>query len=343
MRISIAMATYNGAKYIREQLDSLAGQSILPFELVICDDGSTDDTLKIIEEASKQMPFDVRVYRNEENLHFTGNFLRTASLCYGDAIAFCDQDDIWESRKIEVCADALEAQKADLVIHEGRVVDSTGRPTAVKIPDFSGNLEQINKAPFDCVSKGFAMVMRREVIEDLMSPWDWNAYTEFKRRHGPPLGHDLLIYAWCAGRKKIGFIRQELVLYRVHGENVTANVNVTKSRFAKFITFFHGLAINKSDYFLPAQKWAAEVDFIRAHMCRSMIEPHPGLVQLADWLSRKSELWLDRSAIYDKQASRKDRWLKLIGIFYSGGYVSSQEPRLGLKSLGKDFIVALIH
>jgi glycosyltransferase involved in cell wall biosynthesis len=343
MKVSIAMATYNGAKYIQEQLDSLSNQSLLPFELVVCDDGSTDDTLPIVREYAKSAPFLVRIYQNEENLHFTGNFFKVASLCNGNTIAFCDQDDIWDKRKIEACLAALQSEDADLLIHEGRVVDSAGRLTPTKIPNLSVNFERINKAPFDHASKGFAMVMRRLVIEEFMACWDWAEYVEFKARYGAPAGHDLLIYAWCVGRKKIGFLRQELVRYRVHGENVTANVSITNNRATKFLNFFRGLATNKLDYYLPAQKWAAEAEFLRSYMRRSSVEQKPGLEQLAGWLARQSKLWLDRSAIYDKQSSRTARWLKLAGILKTGGYLSRQEPRLGIKSLSKDLVVASIY
>jgi hypothetical protein len=117
---------------------------------------------------------------------------------------------------------------------QGRVVDGLGRPR--KIPNLSVNFERINRAPFDHASKGFAMVMRRSVIEEFMACWDWAEYVEFKARYGAPAGHDLLIYAWCVGRKKIGFLRQELVRYRVHGENVTP-MSITNNRATKFLNF----------------------------------------------------------------------------------------------------------
>jgi glycosyltransferase involved in cell wall biosynthesis len=342
MRISIAMCTYNGAKYIVEQIESIAKQSVLPLELVVCDDGSTDDTINILKNISSQLPFNVRIYQNEENLHFTGNFLKAASLCIGDAIAFCDQDDIWDSRKIEICAAALIADQADIVIHEGRVVDSAGQPTTAKIPDFSGDLKDINKAPFDRVSKGFAMVIRREVIEGVMTSWDWNDYSVFKREYGPPLGHDLFIYAWCLG-KKISCIREELVRYRVHGENVTASVDITKNRVSRFMAFLRGLALKEENYSLPGHKWAAEVEFLKAYMSRCGTARHPGLVQLSVWLERKSTLWLDRATIYDNKSTRPKRWRQIMHLLYSGGYISNQVPRLGFKALGKDAIVATIY
>ena len=83
MKISIAMATYNGAKYIRDQLDTLGRQTLPPVELVVTDDGSTDATLSIVEAFSAVAPFPVRIIRNTNRLGYEENFLKAASLCAG--------------------------------------------------------------------------------------------------------------------------------------------------------------------------------------------------------------------------------------------------------------------
>lgn len=342
MKISIALCTYNGAKYIAEQLESLARQTVGPFELVVCDDGSTDDTLKIIREFASRVPFEIRIFENEENLQFTGNFLKAASLCTGDYIAFCDQDDVWEVEKIGACISALEDRKADLLIHEGRVIDGNGRPVGLKIPDFSGGLDDINNPPFDRASKGFAMVVRRQVVQEIMNQWSWGEYITFKRTYGPPLGHDLLIYAWCLERKKIAYLQQELVQYRIHGENVTASVAITKGIFSRFLEFFRGLALDKTQYSLPAEKWAAEVKFLGDYLGRSMPENYPGLERLSQWLERKARLWMQRSIVYDRKIGRFAKWRAVASLLFAGGYVSLQEPRLGFCALSKDIIIPVI-
>ncbi len=99
--ISIALATYNGAKFLREQLDSILAQSMENFEVIICDDCSTDDTLQILQEyACKDSRF--KIFSNKSNLGFKKNFEHILSLCKGEFIAFCDQDDIWESNHLEI-------------------------------------------------------------------------------------------------------------------------------------------------------------------------------------------------------------------------------------------------
>ena len=86
MRISIAMCTYNGALHLHEQLDSFTSQSYPPNELIVCDDGSTDDTVSLIENFATHSTFPVRISRNERNLGSTKNFEKAISLCGGDLI-----------------------------------------------------------------------------------------------------------------------------------------------------------------------------------------------------------------------------------------------------------------
>jgi len=102
--ISIAMATYNGESFLAEQLDNLAKQTLKPLELVVCDDGSTDDTVAILEGFAALAPFPVSIHRNGTRLGHTENFLKAANLCSGKWIGFCDQDDVWLPNKLEVVA-----------------------------------------------------------------------------------------------------------------------------------------------------------------------------------------------------------------------------------------------
>jgi len=123
-KISIAMATYNGAPHLYEQLDSFLTQTRLPDELIVCDDGSTDETISIIEEFSSAAPFLVKLIKNDINLGYVKNFEKVISLCTGDLIFISDQDDVWFSDKIQYIEKVF--QKGDgalLVIHDGQLVD----------------------------------------------------------------------------------------------------------------------------------------------------------------------------------------------------------------------------
>lgn len=108
MKISVAMCTYNGERYLSEQLRSIADQTLHPAELVVCDDRSTDRTLALLAAFRETVPFPVRLTRNKTNLGSTQNFAQCIALCNGEAIALCDQDDSWKPEKLAVCASALE-------------------------------------------------------------------------------------------------------------------------------------------------------------------------------------------------------------------------------------------
>jgi glycosyltransferase involved in cell wall biosynthesis len=100
LTISIAMCTYNGERFLQEQLDSFLHQTRLPDELVVCDDGSQDGTGAILEAFAARAPFPVRLFLNPQNLGVSQNFAKAISLCTGEVIALSDQDDVWLPEKL---------------------------------------------------------------------------------------------------------------------------------------------------------------------------------------------------------------------------------------------------
>lgn len=122
--VSIALCTYNGARYLQQQLESLADQTLLPGELVACDDGSSDDTVEILKAFSEKAPFPVHIHINHSNLGVARNFEKCISLCTGDLIAPCDQDDAWKPEKLEKLAAALNNNaEAGFVFCDAELVD----------------------------------------------------------------------------------------------------------------------------------------------------------------------------------------------------------------------------
>lgn len=108
LSISIAMCSYNGAQFIKDQLDSLAAQKLMPDEMVICDDGSNDGTVEAIERFIPKAPFPTRLVVNKKNMGVTSNYEQAMAMCKGDVIAFADQDDIWRPEKLQRFAAAFE-------------------------------------------------------------------------------------------------------------------------------------------------------------------------------------------------------------------------------------------
>lgn len=102
MRISIALCTWNGAPHLAEQLASLAWQTRLPDELIVCDDASGDQSVAIVQQFAESAPFTVQLRRNPARLGILKNFTKAIVQCSGDLIFLCDQDDVWHRDKIAV-------------------------------------------------------------------------------------------------------------------------------------------------------------------------------------------------------------------------------------------------
>ena len=151
MRVSVALATYNGQKYLQEQLHSLSRQRRLPDELIVTDDGSSDSTFEILEAFAAESPFPTRIFRNSHNMGFRNNFDHVLSLCTGDVIFLCDQDDVWLPGRIEYVHGLFEEDRGAFCVmndayicdenleHDGSTIfsnglDVVGSCTAIRRP-----------------------------------------------------------------------------------------------------------------------------------------------------------------------------------------------------------------
>ena len=134
--VSVVMATFNGSRFIGAQLASLACQTELPAELIICDDGSSDDTIRIAKEFANTAPFPVHIYINAKKKGYRRNFIDAAKLCSAELIAFCDQDDIWRADKL-LCITRIFADDDHVILayHNARVVDFSGSFVRRLLPD----------------------------------------------------------------------------------------------------------------------------------------------------------------------------------------------------------------
>lgn len=213
--VSITLCTYNGEEFLAEQLRSIAAQSRLPDELVICDDGSTDGTLRIVNEFAETAPFTVKIVENSSNLGSTKNFEKAMSLASGDVIFLCDQDDVWAENKIKLMAKRF-AQDEELVLlfSDAELVDqdlnSLGRNLWNMVFPSDQRQKFLNGDTFEVMLwqnavTGAAMAFRSRVREKLI-PFPII----------PGLIHDGWIAIALANIAKIGFIEMPLVLYRQH-------------------------------------------------------------------------------------------------------------------------------
>jgi hypothetical protein len=234
--VSIALCTYNGARYLQQQLESIADQTLLPGELVACDDGSSDETVRILEEFSEKAPFPVHIHINDSNLGVARNFEKCISLCSGEFIALCDQDDTWKPDKLEKLAEALNnSLGAGFVFCDAELVDenltSFGRRLWNEKPnDFS----QKERRDFAC-SDQLPHLLKKNMVTGACMMFRAGLIPYFGSI--PPAWiHDYWIATIAAAVGHRGIIVDEpLVLYRQHQHQqigVLKGSTITKVRAA---------------------------------------------------------------------------------------------------------------
>jgi glycosyltransferase involved in cell wall biosynthesis len=214
--ISVALCTYNGERYLAEQLDSLLAQSYRHFEVIAVDDGSTDGTAALLQDYARR-DARLRVVLNPVNVGFRRNFSYAMSLCAGDFIAPCDQDDIWLPDKLRTLLEAIGAH--DLVYCDSELIAADGSTLGIRMSDRWSMQDILDPAAFvltNCIS-GHAMLFRRDLLEG-----------------APPVPeaffHDWWLAALAASRGGVVYCQQVLVHYRQHERNVTDVLRVREGR-----------------------------------------------------------------------------------------------------------------
>ena len=216
--ISVAMCTYNGSRYVSAQLESIAAQTRLPDELVICDDGSVDNTVPLVETFAASAPFPVRLDINKVNLGSTKNFEKAIQGCKGDLIALADQDDVWRPRKLEMLeAEFQRSHSVGLVFSDADVVDDDLRPLGERLWTSIG---------FDETARHKLKTDRR--MEVLLPGWTVTGATmAFRSGFRPlvvpipddlPMIHDGWIAAVVGAVADVAVIEDPLVKYRQHAQ-----------------------------------------------------------------------------------------------------------------------------
>lgn len=344
-RISIALASYNGAEFIGEQLASFAAQTHLPFELQVGDDGSSDATLDIVEEFARSAPFPVHAVRNSENLGFADNFLSTAERCSGDWIAFADQDDAWLPSKLERIAQAIETHAKDelaLVAHKVEVTDAQLRPTGGRPGwnDWSAsNLRpRLGRRGLWSVG-GCVIVFRADLVRGVDwrdRPFNENAWRNLgcpKQRMDP---HDRWV---CLVANALGstlLLDEKLGLFRRHeaaGTGRHANPGVRES--------IAEAAGTGADSYRRDEKAALDAaECLRRH-AQSAAEPNKGrFEEAARAYDRLAAVLAGRARLYERDG-RIGRLGELAGLVRRRAYFGDSLVSSGLRSLLKDSVAAL--
>lgn len=356
------MATYNGAAYLSQQLESLAVQTRLPDELVVCDDGSKDETVSILQSFAEQAPFPVRIVLNIVNMGSGRNFMHAAGLCEGDWIAFSDQDDVWLPDKLErVEATAEVDPRLSMIVHLSEVADEELRPTGYIKPRWLPKCQFVEPLEY-CPPKwwwmgsGHCLVFRSFLVRDLPSE-ELPELPSERLRDVFALGgirllsrerpHDNWICLLAGIMGRIYFLREVLLLHRRHDGNESifypfepehrSELDAASERLGRLRRAWMSEHYYCSLYGEYADRFAAAID----HMVRKDPQNRyaPDLARAAD-RQRALARWMRlRVAVYEGTA--QSRLTSFIKLLTSGAYVD-KGGNFGIRMLWKDLFFCVI-
>jgi glycosyltransferase involved in cell wall biosynthesis len=213
--ISVAMATYNGEKYLREQIDSILCQTLKPDEIVICDDCSSDTTQNIVSEYQSRFPQLFRIVFNEKNLGYIKNFEKALKLCSGDLIALSDQDDVWLPNKLEILSKNI-AQ--NLLIHsDAYLIDKNGDITHTSYNKTANKDITFNTLLFCNSVTGCTCMMNKKILTYFDTFPD-------------TIPHDYWLALIAAYHNALTYFPMPLIQYRQHETNVLASGGKSKNK-----------------------------------------------------------------------------------------------------------------
>lgn len=215
------MATYNGEKYIQEQLDSFLIQTRLPDELIISDDCSTDKTLEICQTFAKRAPFEVKILKNTQNLGYAKNFENAMKNCGGNLIFLSDQDDVWFPEKIEKVLNIFSTNSAQLIVHDIEYCTQNLKPigeTKLKRSYMAVGTKILHT--------GMATALRSEFLKYCL-PIPKNKY----------IAHDLWL-STCADLLNKKYILEEPLAYYRRHNNATSKDNMNYAKKTNKFYFF---------------------------------------------------------------------------------------------------------
>jgi glycosyltransferase involved in cell wall biosynthesis len=344
--ISIAIATYNGEKYIREQLESLASQTTLPLELVVCDDCSSDATAAIVAEFAATAPFPVRLHYNEANLGYSDNFFRAAGLCRGEWIAFCDQDDVWLPNKLARVSQAIAGFPGDelmLVAHTSLVANEKLEPTGLRLPNFrrDAHASRCQRDAAFCIS-GFSMVCSATLVNQLDPALRPAAFWE----EGSKLaGHDYWIGVLADAVGDAFYISEPLAIWRRHGQSttplgfITRHVRAEENIIGKVTASL--AAVRSEPYRALGKVVAANAEaFEKLSKTTKNEKLKTRLAAAATANAALSRKLFRRAELYDC-ATGLQRLRAFARLLASNAYTGRKYCSLGLKSFVKDLAFAL--
>lgn len=290
------MCTYNGAAYVREQLQCVLNQTRLPDQLVVADDGSTDGTLDIIratiaEFRSQNLDADLEYLElpSSDRLGVAGNFERALLATTGDYVALCDQDDTWVPDRLAALTGALDKRPKVALVHgDADLIDAEGQSLGLTLFDALG----VSAYELSSISagRGFDMLLRRNLVTGATTVVR-RAVIELALPIPAGWIHDEWLGIMAAAAWRTGVTRRPLVGYRQHGENqIGANKLDMRGRIRKLRE--------------PREERNANL-LERAESLVACLEEHPGQVSARHRALARLKLKHERMRFALPEARRK--------------------------------------
>lgn len=330
--LSVVMATLNGGAYVREQLDSLAAQTVLPLELLVGDDGSADATPEIVAAFARTAPFPVILTRNEKRLGYSDNFLALCAGARGRLIAFCDQDDVWDARKLERVIPWFGDPGVALVLHRTAVVGPDLRPLGWHWPPIRRTVvRRARRVDPWFPAYGMTMVFRKSLLDigrDRARPPSRNLM-------GGPIAHDEWVYALSGSLGRTVFLAEDLALYRQHGSALVS----TLGRGVRG-NFDRSLRFGAADYRRRATLFRAHEEFWSAIAAEpaTAADVRDASGRAASWYARLARGQEARVVVRDTAIRRHHRALRLLRLVIAGGYRPRTMAGLGVYAFVGDLL-----
>ena len=214
--ISVAMTSFNGEKYIGKQIESILNQSIKADEIVVCDDCSTDHTLNLLQK------YPITLIRNDTQLGFKKNFHQALSLCHGDYIFLCDQDDVWNKDKISKMVSVMETHpEIHTLASSFTYIDGNDNHISIKkMRGYSNNnLYPKKVSDGDLIPVSFNDLIYANFFQGCSLVLDRKTCNFVINHFDASIPHDWLINLYASTENSLYFYNVPLFQYRIHAEN----------------------------------------------------------------------------------------------------------------------------
>jgi glycosyltransferase involved in cell wall biosynthesis len=273
MKTSVAICTYNGEKYLREQLDSILKQSVSVDEIVICDDRSNDGTHGIIKQYCIKYPNIIKFHINEVNLRSVKNFEKAISLCTNEIIFLSDQDDIWHLEKVKNFIKYFENHpKIDVLASNGFCIDDNSKIhekySVWDVPHFlTERGVAFNYHKIICyvsnIATGASMAFRKSICNEILP------FPIMKDFH-----HDEWIAILSSKRDAFVMLHEKYFYYRIHENQQVGGVFFDKNNENKsYLTQFFNIQNENIPLYMFKKRLSKIVSLNR--LSKKLLETHP--------------------------------------------------------------------